>query len=119
MKVSKEELKYKVFRAKAWCAETVEDGLDFVKDHKEELVLAVPLVVSVVGGVAKVTSSTIRNHAVDKEIRFKERTIYDRSLGRYVELRHKLTTKEALEIEERRDSGERLMTILSDMRLLK
>lgn len=46
-------------------------------------------------------------------------TIYDRSLGRYTELKRPLKAKESLEIERRRKMGESLNSILDDMRLLK
>lgn len=88
-------------------------------DNKEVLIALAPAAIAVVAGSSKIVSSTIRNHAVNKEIRYHERTIYDRSLGRYVELRRKLSNSEALLIEERRNRGEGLMAILQDMHLLK
>lgn len=91
----------------------------FVRDNKDVLVLVVPSAVAVVSGVTKITSKAIAAHTLNKEIRFKECTIYDRSLGRYVQLRKPLTAAQALTIEERRANGEKLHLILEDMRLLK
>ena len=90
--------------------------LEWVDKNKE---LSVSILVPVVLGVPKMIRMIGHNHAVNKEIRFKERTIYDRSLGRYVELKRPLRTNEALSIEERRANGEKLYQILNDMGLLK
>ena len=90
-----------------------------IVDNKE---VAVPLILAGAGtvkGITRVASKAIQHHAVTKEISFKERTIYDHSLGRYVELKKPLTNAQALTIEERRAQGERLHTILADMNLLK
>lgn len=71
----------------------------FIRENQDVLLLTIPAAV--------------------EEIRFKERTIYDHSLGRYVELKKKLTAEQALTIEERRAAGEKLHVILDDMKLLK
>lgn len=83
---------------------------------------AVPLIIAGAGtvkGITRVASKAIQHHAVTKEIAYKERTIYDHSLGRYVELKKPLTNAQALSIEERRAQGEKLHVILNDMGLLK
>jgi len=91
----------------------------FVRDNYDVLIVVAPIVVTTVGGACKVASKAIANNTIDKEIRYKERTIYDRSLGRYTELKRPMTARESLEFEERRANGERVNTILDDMRLLK
>lgn len=92
--------------------ERIEKGCQFVKENW--------VWISALGatgiGVAKKVMNTYNTHA---EIKFKERTIYDRSLGRYVELKKPLNARQALEIEERRANGEKLHMILNDMKLLK
>lgn len=92
---------------------------DFVRDNQDVLVFTVPAAVTILGGGSKLLSKAIAHHTSAKEIRFKERTIYDRSLGRYVQLKRPLKAREALEIERRRRAGERLNSILNDMRLIK
>ena len=91
----------------------------FIRDNKDILIFVVPAGVTVIGGGTKVLSKAIANHTAEREIRFKERTIYDRSQGRYVTLKRPLKTQEALEIERRRRNGEGLNSILYDMNLLK
>lgn len=91
----------------------------FIRDNQDILILTVPATVAVVGGVTKVASKALTAHTLNKEISFKEKTIYDHSLGRYVELKRKLTPAQALTIEERRAAGEKLHMILDDMNLLK
>lgn len=90
-----------------------------LSDNKELAIIGIPAVVAITKGITNMISKSITANTVNKEIRFKERTIYDRSLGRYVELKRPLTPTEALTIEERRASGEKLHEILNDMKLLK
>lgn len=54
-----------------------------------------------------------------KEQQLKDMYIYDRSHGHYWELRRKLSTRELLEIDRRKDKGESLVDILESMRVLK
>ena len=54
-----------------------------------------------------------------KEQNLKDLYIYDRSHGHYWELRRKLSTRELLEIDKRKDKGESLVDILESMRVLK
>lgn len=90
-----------------------------VRKNKDVIIALTPIVIGVVAGVTKVTTKALNAYSVNREISFKERTIYDRSLGRYVELRRPLTSNEALIIEERRMDGEKLHQILDDLGLLK
>lgn len=103
--------------------ETIANGwnklVNDVRDNKDVLMYVVPPAVAVISGGAKVLSKTIAAHTTDREIRFKERHIYDHSQGRYVPLRRPLKTHEALEFERRRRNGEGINSILFDMGLLK
>ena len=87
----------------------------FVKDNK----ILIPFGIAMINGSAKIAKAMIQSHAVNKEIDFKERHIYDRSMGRYVELKRPLSSTQALEIESRKENGERLYVILESMNLLK
>lgn len=91
----------------------------FVRSNRDVLIPTTMVGVAAIRCVTKVTSKAIAAHAVNKELRWQERTIYDRSLGRYTELKRPLTASEALRIEERREAGEKLNTILDSMNLLK
>lgn len=97
----------------------VDDACQWIRMNKDVIILATPIVCTVIGGTTKVASKMIQQHNLNKEIDFKQRTIYDHSLGRYVELRRPLTAAQALTIEERRAQGEKLHTILDSMGLLK
>lgn len=90
-----------------------------VRRNKDVALVLTPVVIGVVAGVTKVATKAINAYSVNREISFKQRTIYDRSLGRYVELKRPLTSAEALTIEERRLNGEKLHQILEDLGLLK
>lgn len=99
--------------------EKCSNGLNWCVQNKELAIPAILGATTVVKGVTKITSKAMYNHAVNKEIAFKERTIYDHSLGRYVELKKPLTNAQALTVEERKAQGEKLHVILNDMGLLK
>ena len=92
---------------------------DWVRSNLDVLMFVVPIGAGIVGGTTKLVTKAIQTHNINKEIRFKETTIYDHSLGRYCQLKRKLTPAQALTIEERRAGGEKLNTILEDMNLLK
>lgn len=95
--------------------EKVKAILDFGKENQSLIYGATGLLAAATGLGKKI----LKNHAVNKEIKFKETTIYDRSLGRYVRLKKKLTAEQALTIEKRKQNGEKLHIILQDMNLLK
>lgn len=97
----------------------INDSIRFVNENKEAILLVTSAAVPMVAGVSKITSKALASHRVNKEIRFKDTHIYDRSLGRYTELKRKIRPNEALKIEERRKNGEKLNSILNDMGLLK
>lgn len=96
--------------------QNLKNGLKWVKENPE---FGIPVVLVTVKGATKIVSGATRAYTENKLIRFRQRTIYDRSMGRYIELRRPLTDTEALIIEERRQNGERLMPILQSMKLLK
>lgn len=111
--------KWKRELRKAKAKQKLNDFCEMVRENKDVIIPLIPVVTVVVDRVAKVTTKVIQHHKVSKEIDYKQRTIYDHSLGRYVELKRKLTPEQALTIEERRASGEKLHIILNDMGLLK
>ena len=64
----------------------------------------------------KVGGRIYKQHA---ELKSKDLRRYDTSLGRYWELRRKLTNKDWLEIDRRKAMGERLGDILESLHALK
>lgn len=107
--------KQKLYDLKEGAKMKVQQGLRFIKENPT----AVPIICTAIGGITRITSKVISSRTAAKEIDFRQRTIYDRSLGRYIELKRPLTTRQAIEIEERRASGEKLHMILDSMNLLK
>ena len=97
----------------------VDEGFKFVRNNYDVLLIIVPASVAIVKCGTKLITSTINHHTAIVNERFQQRTIYDRSLGRYTELKRPLKNNEALIIERRKASGETLNVILDDMNLLK
>lgn len=109
----------KIADFKNWCKVKWNKFVLFVRDNKDILTFVVPFITVIISGGSRIISRMIASRTVRRDIQFKERTIYDRSLGRYTELKRPLKAKESLEIERRRKNGESLNSILDDMRLLK
>lgn len=99
------DLKYSCHKVKNWC-----------KGHTGEIMVFGPLVIS---GMFGLTKGIIKHANLRKTENMKNLFCYDTSLGRYWELRRKLTNKDWLAIERRRANGEKLGEILEDLRVLK
>lgn len=85
-------------------------------DNKQYIVIVAP----VVGGVAiKGIKALSRHHAMVMEERNKDLRLYDTRLGHYWELKRKLSNRDWVIINRRRDLGESLGNILDEMRVLK
>lgn len=97
--------KWKFHEAKEWC-----------KQNKGVIVLIAP---PIIGGFIEIIKISTKNHVVNEEKSLKERYIYDHSAGHYYELKRKPKNSEYLQIDQRKQNGETLGEILSDMRLLK
>ena len=91
----------------------------FIRSNMDVLVVTVPAAITVVNCGSKLASKAIQNRTVTKELKAEERRIYDHSLGRYTYLKRPMSAKEALIYEDRRARGEKVNTILEDMKLLK
>lgn len=91
-------------------------AVDWCKDHKETIVVFGPVII---GSLVEIIKITTKHHMVNEEKALKERYIYDRSLGHYYEMKRQPKRSEWLQIDQRKQNGETLGEILSDMRLLK
>lgn len=91
----------------------------WIVDNKEFLVIAIPAVATVVKGTSKIVTKISNNIAIAQEKKIKSMRVYDRSLGKYIELKRPLKNSDMKVILERRDEGERLSNILMDMNLVK
>lgn len=108
----KRELKNKI-------KQTFNDGVMWVEQHKETLIVATPLLLGAGKVVSKIGKAANKKADLNKEKDLKELYCYDRSLGHYWKLRRKLTNSEWTTIENRKKNGERLSDILNDMRVLE
>ena len=88
---------------------------EFCKEHPAE---SFALATTAVGGLFGLAKRADRKRDIREQQRLKDEYIYDHSIGRHVHLRRKPTNREYLEIERRRGNGERMGSILEDMRLL-
>ena len=104
--------KQKFEQTKEWFKE---NGVTLLKVTLSGAVVLVPVGLSIAGQVTKARV----NRRLEKIERDKELRIYDRSLGCFLQLKRKLSSKELATINERKINGEHLVNILSDMKLLK
>lgn len=98
--------------------ERIDKCVNWVKNNPQEALIGGSLIVSFVGGLTKTGNKLIKAHNINKENDLKQRRIYDRSLGKYVVCNRAISNKEGLEIENRKQSGEKLHNILRDMGLI-
>lgn len=94
------------------------NAVNFVSDHKEEIMILSPIIMAGIAGVTKVSKGMIRNHNLNKEQDLKELYCYDRSLGHYWKLRKPLSNNDWMTINNRKKNGETLADILSSMNVL-
>ena len=94
------------------------NAVNFVSDHKEEIMILTPIIIAGITGVTKVSKGMIRNHNLNKEQDLKELYCYDRSLGHYWKLRKPLSNNDWMTINNRKKNGETLADILSSMNVL-
>lgn len=86
------------------------------------LCVGVPTVVALTPAIVAITGavkSAHRKAIVETEKQSKEIYCYDRSLGHYWELERKLSNRDWIEINRRKEQGEKLADILADMKVLK
>lgn len=111
-KLKRVERKQKFEQTKEWFKE---NGVTLLKVTLSGAVVLVPVGLSIAGQVTKARI----NRRLEKIERNKDLRIYDRSLGCFLQLKRKLSSKELATINERKINGEHLVNILSDMKLLK
>lgn len=111
-------LKYKIEKkcedAKKATLRGLQKTADFMRENPQ-------IAVAVITGTVAVGKTIVKAKNRREDYLLKERYMYDRRAGHYVKLCKdisKLSAKQLLEIDMRRDAGEHLMTILMDMKLL-
>ena len=91
----------------------------WVSNNKEEAAVLIGIGSSLIGGAFKAAKMVNKKAVLKKEQDLKDLYVYDRSLGVYHELKHKLRPSEIQQIDRRKREGETLVQILTDMRLIK
>lgn len=91
----------------------------FIDNNKEMIVFLSPIVIGVGGACVKGFKLVNRKIDLKKEADLKNLYCYDRSLGHYWKLRRELTNQEWIEIDQRKNRGERLSDILNELKVLK
>ena len=101
---------------KFWVKEKSNKVYNFCVQHKETLIVLIPVFVS---GSIELVKIVARSRNVNADKYLKENYIYDRSCGHYYELKRQPKSSEWRLIDQRKAEGELLGDILADMRILK
>ena len=80
--------------------------------------IVIPVAITLSTGLVKISKMAVKSKNLKKEEQLKEEYCYDRSLGHYWKLRRPLTNDEWLEIDQRKQDGERLSDILAELKVL-
>lgn len=111
--------RWEKFKHKTW--EKKEKFVNWVRDYPQEAAalggMACLGLKKVYDGVKAVKSLKPTQAELDRE--WHDTHVYDRSLGMYFPLRRKMTPRECMEFEKRKQKGEPTGYILETMRLLK
>ena len=94
----------------------INETLTWINDNKTVLLVVIPATATLVKTGVKMVNKQV---SLRKEQQLKDLYCYDRAQGHYWRLKRKLSSKEWIEISERREQGEKLATILNEMNLIK
>lgn len=112
-------LKWRLYNLKWKTKDAAKKTWTWVCDNKEMVVVLLPVAIGGVKLITTVTKGIATNVNLRKAEAIKNLFVYDTSLGKYWELRRKLSNQEWLSVEQRRAAGEKLGSILSSMNVLK
>lgn len=104
---------------KEWFNDKLKNTAKWLGDNKETIAVVAPVVIASVSGSTKIVKGISKHVALNKEKQLKERFVYDRSLGKYLELKKPLSNSQLKTILDRKENGEKLGVILQNMNLLK
>lgn len=110
----KKENKKRAFKEKV--RNTAMDVSCWISNNKELVLILGP---AVIGGLTTGIKVIGKHNNLRKEKDLKDLYCYDRSLGHYWRLKRELTNSEWVEIDKRKNSGERLADILDELKVLK
>lgn len=117
LKKAKKEAKKR--ERKEWINKKLNDTAYWIKENREFLSVVVPIGIAGISGTAKIVKGVSRHVALHKEQQLKDMYVYDRSLGKYLELKKPLTQSQMRDVLDRKEKGEGIGVILQSMNLLR
>lgn len=112
----KEKVKLWQWEVDNWLYRQEEKAKWIWDNHKEEILVIAPGVIALTKKLVKEVNRTKR---LNEDKFHRERTVYNRSSGSFIELKRKLTAKEQLELDRRKRNGESVAQILFDMGVIR
>lgn len=106
----------KKMETKEFVKTKLDNSVEWCKNHKSEILRILPVLIN---GTIEIIKVLVKKDNLREERRLKDNYIYDRNMGHYYELKHKPTSSEWIQIDQRKDEGEPLRCILQDMNVLK
>lgn len=118
----KVETKWEKLKRKT--SEKAKSAMQWINQNKEMIVVLVPVATSSAALLGKwvikpIWKGTIVRANLRRQEHIKTGFVYDPSLGAYYELSKKLSNHQKIELDQRRQAGERIGNILREMNVLK
>ena len=118
----KVETKWEKLKRKT--SEKAKNAMRWINQNKEMIVVLAPVAASSAALLGKwvikpIWKGTVVRTNLRRQEHIKTRFIYDPSLGAYYELSRKLSNQQKIELDQRRQAGERIGNILREMNVLK
>lgn len=105
-------------------SEKSKNAMRWINQNKEMIVVLAPVAASSAALLGKwvikpIWKGTVVRANLRRQERIKTGFVYDPSLGVYYELSKKLSNHQKIELDQRRQAGERIGNILREMNVLK
>lgn len=118
----KVETKWEKLKRKT--SEKAKNAMRWINQNKEMIVVLAPVAASSAALLGKwvikpIWKGTVVRANLRRQEHIKTGFIYDPSLGAYYELSRKLSNQQKIELDQRRQAGERIGNILGEMNVLK
>lgn len=118
----KVETKWEKLKRKT--SEKAKNAMRWINQNKEMIVVLAPVAASSAALLGKwvikpIWKGTVVRANLRRQEHIKTGFIYDPSLGAYYELSRKLNNQQKIELDQRRQAGERIGNILREMNVLK
>lgn len=118
----KVETKWEKLKRKT--SEKAKNAMRWINQNKEMIVVLAPVAASSAALLGKwvikpIWKGTVVRANLRRQEHIKTGFVYDPSLGAYYELSRKLSNQQKIELDQRRQAGERIGNILREMNVLK